>query len=101
MWQFVNAVGFHIKNLFGSLEPNIITRRALAKTKNVRGGSWGGKGEGKGVQLPPLAGYAHVWLKQISASIYSRISSSYFDIVKSKKVALGYINKMMQYFVAH
>jgi len=39
--------GFHNKTILGSLERNIITGRALAKTKNIRGGSWGGgKGEG-------------------------------------------------------
>jgi len=32
---------------------------------------------------------------------FKRISSSYFEIANSEKVVLGYINKMMEYFVAH
>jgi len=52
-WHFVNALGYHNKYLLGSLESNIITGRALAKTKNFRGGAVGGKGEGTRGQLPP------------------------------------------------
>jgi len=46
-------------------------------------------------------------IKNISASIYSkmlqnyiqRITSSYVDIVEKENVSLRYINKMMQYFI--
>jgi len=44
--HFVNAVGCHNKYLFGSLEVNIITGRALAKTTYVRGGGYLGGGQG-------------------------------------------------------
>jgi len=57
-WRFVNALGFHNKHLLGSLEPDIITWRALAKIKIVRGGSWGqgwGHGEAYAHSGPPLA----------------------------------------------
>jgi len=55
-------VGYHNKYLLGSLESNIITGRALAKTKNVRGGSWGARVRarwGAAAHLPP-SGYAYV-----------------------------------------
>jgi len=52
-------MGYHNKYLLGSLESNIITVRALAKTKNFRGGAAGGQGWGHGGQLPPPAGIAY------------------------------------------
>jgi len=53
----VNAVGFHNKYLSGSLEPKIITGRALAKTKNVREGQLGARVRARGAAAP--SGYVH------------------------------------------
>jgi len=63
-------VGYHNKYLLSSLEFNIITGRALAKTKRFRGGQQGGKGEGTGAAAPcPPAGYAH----GVEATVHSPI----------------------------
>jgi len=58
-WQFGNAMGFPNKYLLGSPKPNIITGRALAKSKHVRRGQLEGPRVRAGGQLaapfPPLA----------------------------------------------
>jgi len=67
---FVNAVGYHNKYLLGSLGSNIITGRALAKTKHFRGG----KGEGTGGSCPPplATPMPKTWLGLITIGLIAR-----------------------------